>query len=328
MNFGILGCRHGHIEIFIQEMLDLGHVPVGIYEPEPKLAQVFSDKYGIPMLKSKEALYSCNPEVIGTSAINNQKIAVIEDCSSLGIHVMADKPVITSRSGLERLHKVINDGRIEVGMLLTERFVPPVYTLNKLIRQGVLGQLISFTTIKPHRLAESTRDSWHFSEEENGGILIDLLIHDFDLLFWFTGSNIKSCTGFMRRSANPRYSDFYDNVQVLAEMENGVTASLGADWFTPDGYWTWGDGRIFCTGTEGRVEIRATGDSLIAKEALGILVTNDRAAELIQWETPPSTITEDFLNRIHGREDIILSHGDILKASEATVLANEQIKRI
>ncbi len=44
MIFGIIGCRHGHIEVFIQEMLELGHTFVGICEGEGTLAAVLSKK--------------------------------------------------------------------------------------------------------------------------------------------------------------------------------------------------------------------------------------------------------------------------------------------
>jgi Oxidoreductase family, C-terminal alpha/beta domain./Oxidoreductase family, NAD-binding Rossmann fold. len=199
MKFGVYGCRHGHIEDFIKEMLQLGHEFLGIYETELDIAEGIADKYDVPLFDKGEDLLKLKPEILGTSAVNNQKIDIIELCNENGIHVMADKPIATSREDYGRLEKVINEGRIQVGMMLTERFNPPIYALWKMIREGKLGEIVSFAIMKPHKLREKTRAPWHFSKKENGGIAIDLLIHDVDLLHWFTGSEIVSCGGYIKK---------------------------------------------------------------------------------------------------------------------------------
>lgn len=44
MKFGIIGCRHGHSEEFIREMLELGHSFIGICEREGRLAPALAEK--------------------------------------------------------------------------------------------------------------------------------------------------------------------------------------------------------------------------------------------------------------------------------------------
>ncbi len=47
--YAIIGCQHGHIEIFIQEMRELGFACIGLYERDNrKLAEAIAGKYGIP----------------------------------------------------------------------------------------------------------------------------------------------------------------------------------------------------------------------------------------------------------------------------------------
>jgi predicted dehydrogenase len=328
MKFGIYGCRHGHIGDFIEEMLELGHEFLGIYETELDIARPLANKFNAPIFDTGEQLLDLEPDALGTSAINSQKIDIIELCNERGIHLMADKPIVTSREAYKRLERVILEDRIRIGMMVTERFNPPIYTLKKLIQEGYLGEIISFTIMKPHKLVEKNRAPWHFSKEKNGGIAIDLLVHDLDLLRWFTESEIESCGGYIKKTKYPQYESFFDSVNAIVKMENGVVATLEADWWTPDSYFTFGDGRIFCVGTEGRAEVRTTGDWDTDREPYGLWIRNSKGYERYKNVPIPFSLTQDFLNGINGEREVLISNEDILKVSQATIDLDEALEKI
>jgi predicted dehydrogenase len=321
--FSIIGCQHAHIGIFISEMLALGYTCAGIYEDENhQLAQSFSDKFGIPIVEDKEKLLGDSISIVGCASINEDKINVIELCEIHGKHVMLDKPAVTSADGQKRLKSVIERGRIQIGMLLTERFHPAVYTLKKQIEEGRLGDIVTIGMRKPHRLNAADRPAWFFSKQQSGGILIDLLIHDFDLLRWFTGKEIERIDGYVGKTILPEYPSFYNTASLQVVMNDCIVAQLYTDWHTPDQSWTWGDGRIFVTGTQGFAELRLQGDPFVNETAsLMIQLTNQGPAALVPLQDPPYTITADFIQRIQG-SDSVLSHEDILKATEATITAD------
>lgn len=320
--FSIIGCQHAHIGIFISEMLELGFTCAGIYEDENvDLARSFAEQFGIPIADDKESLMGDSVTVVGCASINNEKIDVIELCESRGKHVMVDKPAVTEANGLERLKAVIRRGRIQVGMLLTERFHPAIYTLKRRIEQGVLGDIVTIGMRKPHRLDAAQRPEWFFTKEQSGGIVIDLLVHDFDLLRWFTGNEIETVSGYMGKTILPEHATFYNTASMQVVIEGGIVAQLYADWHTPNRSWTWGDGRIFVTGTEGFAELRLQGDPLVQDDSVMIQLTNEAPAALISLEQPPWSITADFIRRIQGQPSMI-SHNDILKTTEATLIAD------
>ncbi|CAG7618741.1 Gfo/Idh/MocA family protein [Paenibacillus allorhizosphaerae] len=324
--FGILECRHGHIAMFIEEMMALGHPCVGIWEPEqPQLAKTLSSKFGVPLLEEEAPLWESAVRVIGTSAVNNRKIGIIERCEQHGKHVMADKPAVTDRAQLKRLEAIVRRGRIQVGMLLTERFRPSILKLKSEIDEGRLGRIASITMRKPHRLAPKTREAWHFHKEQNGGIIIDLFIHDVDLVRYLTGQDIASQHSVMTKLGQPEHPDFYDAAGMQLLLSGGTMAQLYADWHTPDQSWTWGDLRIFVTGTEGTAELRLNGDPAVVKEELYFQVTNGAPFARVEPDVPAqqASITGDFLRRLAGGQSA-LTHYDLLAASEAVIKADEQ----
>ncbi|WP_232284418.1 Gfo/Idh/MocA family protein [Bacillus timonensis] len=166
-----------------------------------------------------------------------------------------------------------------------------------------------------------------FFKQQSGGIIVDLFIHDFDLLRWLTGQEIQLISGYMAKNILPEYPSFYDVACLHVVMEGGVTAQLYADWHTPNKSWTWGDGRIFIVGTSGVAEYRLEGDPIVGKDSVGYKVTNDAHLLEIKEESAPITITRDFINRINGEVGLV-THHDILAATTATIDADEKAELI
>lgn len=322
--FAIIGCRHNHIGSFIREMKELGYGCAGVYDPdEPSLARAFSEKFGIRLADDPEPLWAPEVEVIGSSAVNNRKIDLIEECERRGKHIMLDKPIVTCRDGLNRLHAVMERGRTEIGMMLTSRDRPSIYTLKRKIEAGELGEIVSITMRKPHKLLPATRHDWHFSKERNGGIIIDLLIHDFDLLRWLTGQEVLEIHSFMAKNILPEYPDFYDTATAQVRMEGHVLAQLYTDWHTPEQCWAFGDCRIFVTGTLGSAELRVFGDPSVSMDELMFKITHREAFQRVDLLRPETTVTADFLQRIR-KQPHAVTHRDIYLACKATVDADEQ----
>lgn len=325
--FSVIGCEHGHIGVFVQEMLAAGWRCAGIYEPRNRaLAERISRQYGVPLVDDRDALLGDEVAIVGCAAINNEKIDIIELCEQHGKHVMADKPIVTSQDDLRRLKAVMDRGTIQIGLLLTERYRASVRKLKSLIDAGELGTIVGITMRKPHKLSPASRPQWHFSKKQNGGIVIDLSIHDFDLLRWLTGSEVGEISGYMAKTILPEYPDFYDVSCLQVRMNNGVLAQLYADWHTPAKSWTWGDCRIFVSGTKGAAELRLEGDPLVDTGELLLKVTDEQEMTRVPLDDmDDSTICGDFLNRIEGKPANI-THEDIYKAALATIQADSSVK--
>ncbi|ACX63499.1 MULTISPECIES: Gfo/Idh/MocA family protein [Paenibacillus] len=321
--FGIIGCQHAHIGMFIEEMLALGYECAGVYEPDNQtLARTLADRYGLELTGDRESMLADEGVgIIGCAAINDEKMDVMELCELHGKPVMIDKPAVTDRAGLIRLRGLLDRGRIEVGMMLTERFRPSIHTVHGMIRAGELGDIIHISMRKPHRLNPETRPAWHFDRAQSGGIINDLFVHDFDLLRWLTGREVETSSGYLAKHILPEYPTFYDAAGVQVFMAGGITAQLYADWHTPAGSWTWGDGRIFITGTRGIAEIRLEGDPLLSNDEVALVIT-DQELRSLPLTAPAFSLSQDFLNRVAGEAGLI-THDDIYKASEATVMADE-----
>lgn len=327
MKFGVFGCRHPHLELAVEEMLKLGHQCIGIYEPEGPLARKMSEKYDLPWIETEQQFFNLKPEIALCSSINSEKVQKIETCCRQGVHIMLDKPLVTSLADYEKILKASAKSDIKIGLMLTERFNPPVCRLKELIEEGRLGKVVSLTFSKPHKLTPETRENWHFDKRQNGGPIVDLMIHDFDLVRWLTGSEVARTVGMMKVGDRQEYPDLYDDARLLVQMKNGVTATLMADWWTPASYHFFGDERIVCTGTIGRCVAYLTGEPVLHPEPFLALSTETEAEIILSGSPAPKGMMEDFLDQIAGRPSIITQE-DIFKATYETLAADRAVQII
>jgi predicted dehydrogenase len=310
MKFAVYGCQHFHIRAFIDEMLALGHEFVGICDtgayPLPERAAA---QYRVPLFHSEEALLDRGVELIGTAARNDRKIEVVEWAERHGIHVMADKPIVTDERGLQRLQRIVDRGKIQVGLMLTARFSP------------AQTALVDFTFLKPHKLDRAQRPEWFFHRSFNGGLVVDLMIHDADMLHWFTGKDVIASHGVLVKNILPELPEFYDNAQVQVLLEGNITAAIKSDWLMPEVFPTWGDGRIFVTGTAGRAEIRTAGDVLAPDGPFLLFAPHSRKPERVPAEKPKVGLCEDFINRIRGLPHHVTAQ-DMIRCSKTVLKIN------
>ncbi len=317
LKFAVIGSAHGHITEFIDDMLGMGNEFAGVYNDHSPLVSHLSSKYNVPVYDDMELLFGTGIEIAGTSAINNEKIDIIEECNRHGVHIIADKPIVIDQHQYERLERVIDQGNTQVGMMLSVRFDPCVSALKKIVSEGAIGNLLSVEIFNPHRLGAANRPDWHFRKNQNGGIIIDLIVHSVDLFNWLTQSEIVDYKGVMVKSILPEKEDFYDCSQYFVKSRNNITGYFRVDWHMTDTHWTWGDLRIFCTGTKGSMEARMLGDPLTKEKKL-VLFEEGKETRSVELEENTGSVTKDFVDRIQGKEHII-GHKDILLASRNAI---------
>lgn len=79
-------------------------------------------------------------------------------------------------------------------------------------------------------------------------------------------------------------------------MENGLIASLYADWHTASKSWTWGDCIIFITGHKRKRRDEIGGDPFTKEKELLFIVTNKFKARKVECPDKGYTIVNGFIN--------------------------------
>ena len=260
LRFAAIGLDHRHIYDQVASLADVGGECVGFWtEGTPKTLDGFVKRFPhIPRVADRRTLLD-DPsiELITCASIPCDRAAHAIEAMRAGKDFMADKPGVTTFEQLAR----VRDVQRETGKLytvnFTERFeVRAVTRALELVRAGTIGDIVQTVGLGPHRLNRALRDSWFFDRTQYGGILVDIASHQIDQFLAFTGATdatvVLARAGNLAHRDDPAFEDFGE----IVLSAGSANAYIRVDWFTPDGLPTWGDGRLFVTGTTGSIELR------------------------------------------------------------------------
>ncbi|MCK9612082.1 MAG: Gfo/Idh/MocA family oxidoreductase [Bacteroidales bacterium] len=209
LKIGVLGAGHlGKIHIkCIQEISNA--VLCGFYDPDPEVIQKVVDEFGVKAYPSIEELVAEADVVdIVTPTISHFECAAAAMKNSK--HVFIEKPLVTTLEEAKELIAISNEARVKVQVGHVERFNPAYIATHSFILQPMF--------IETHRLALFN------PRGTDVPVILDLMIHDIDIVLSIVKSNIKKISA----SGVPIVSDTPDIANARLEFNNGCVANLTA----------------------------------------------------------------------------------------------------
>ena len=330
--FGVIGCRHGHVFSQIRGLLEIsGAECAGVYDADEASVSRVVSELPVERVDSPERLLD-DPSVqlIGTAEINSEKAGVILSALDRGKHVIADKPLCTRVEDLNEIERRATANGLRVGMQLSERFGSAARRMKALVDDGAVGHVANVMCWRPHRLGRPGRPDWMFVDERYGGILVDLGVHDADIMRWVTGGDFLEVTAYEQNFGNPADPDFHDIGTFLGRLSTGATGIGRTDWFTPETSPVHGDTRFLVTGARGTIEVRTAGDLWSGQEkpaAEVLIMTSDTAPVRVDPLPPEKSLYRDFIDSVFTGTTPEIANRDVFEATRAMLMARMSAQR-
>jgi UDP-N-acetylglucosamine 3-dehydrogenase len=210
---GSMGRNHARV---LAELGALG----GVADPDAKARAEVAARFGVKgYADHREMLEHVDAVVVATPT--KYHMATVIDAAEKGKHVLCEKPIAaTVRDGREMLAVARKAGIVlAVGMI--ERHNPVVGFAKVALAEKRFGELVSLSARRVSAMPGRIKDV---------GCVLDLGIHDIDVMRYLAGSPAKSVyalTGMQGEAA------FEDHADVLIEFGNGVSGVSQTNWLTP-----------------------------------------------------------------------------------------------
>ncbi len=317
ISLAAVGFEHPHMYSMVNNMMALEGIElVALADKNEELLAKAALKYNVKTFSDyRSMLNELAPQAIALTAVNSEKAEILLECIKRGIHVFADKPLLTTEEDLIKVEDALEGTEVAISLNLTYRYNSLTYTVKKAIDDGKIGKVVYCIINLPHRLNRPMRTHAMLNETLNGGVIVDITCHGYDLVRWYTGSEMAEVTAYHGNMRFTDIDDFKDNGLSFFKMQDSSTAFVGADWLAPDG----GGTRtfFFIVGTGGTLEIK-----MDTKEV--ILCTNEAPPEVLQLVKPELSMEEDFLASIKSSDHKrILTNKDIIEAMRGVILARQ-----
>ncbi|ABD86996.1 Gfo/Idh/MocA family oxidoreductase [Rhodopseudomonas palustris] len=209
---GVMGTNHGRVLAGLP-----GIVLVGIVDPLPDHRDRASQLIGCPTFATLDELCEAGVDAVTIAAPTHLHHDVAIACINRGIHVLVEKPVAsTVQEGREIVAAAKRAGvTLMVGHV--ERFNPAVAAIKHAIEgEDILS--IGITRVGPFPPRMS-----------NVGVVIDLAVHDIDLIRWFTESEIID----VQPQLSSAIAEREDIALLQFRTASGVLAHINTNWLTP-----------------------------------------------------------------------------------------------
>jgi predicted dehydrogenase len=209
---GIMGSNHARV------FADMPGVKlVGIADPDRKQRNFVAQALGCDALDDAEALMARGVDAVTIAAPTHLHHDIALACIARGVHVLVEKPIAST---VEEGREIITAAK-RAGVTLmvghVERFNPAVEAIKGAIRgEEILSIAITRVGPFPPRMS-------------NVGVVIDLAVHDIDLIRWFTDSDIVE----VQPQLSSAVAEREDIALLQFRTASGVLAHINTNWLTP-----------------------------------------------------------------------------------------------
>jgi predicted dehydrogenase len=203
---------------------------VGVYDINPAAADEIAQRYDVAVFKSVDELLD-EVDAVSIATPTPTHFDLVKKCLQHNVHVLVEKPITESLAEAEELVTATTGRDLIVQVGFIERFNPAYQELKNVLEDlSVLA--INFRRLSPFR--GSNRDV---------DVVLDLMIHDLDLVLSFVKSEIHQIQAIGIPVLTPRI----DIANARIEFANGCVANLTASrvsdekvrklrFFQPDSY--------------------------------------------------------------------------------------------
>jgi len=209
---GVMGSNHARVFAGLP-----GVELIGVADPDRKQAEFVARTLSCSAVSDVSELLERDIDAITIAAPTHLHREIALACIARGIHVMVEKPIAST---VEEGRDIINAAR-RAGLILmvghVERFNPAVEAIKDAIRgEDILSIAITRVGPFPPRMS-------------NVGVVIDLAVHDIDLIRWFTESDIVE----VQPQLSSAVAEREDIALLQFRTASGVLAHINTNWLTP-----------------------------------------------------------------------------------------------
>ena len=206
IGIGNMGWHHARVLSLLKDA-DL----VGVADPNEKKGKLAKEQFQCNWYKDYHDLLSNVDAVcIAVPTLLHHNVGL--DCLKAGVHVLIEKPIAASQLEASALISASKNANclLQVGHI--ERFNPAFRELNKIVNNEEIVVL------------EARRHSPHADRANDVSVVMDLMIHDIDLVLELANSKIKKLSAIGGRNG----AGLIDYVIATLVFDNNVIASLTA----------------------------------------------------------------------------------------------------
>jgi len=195
---------------------------VGVSDTDENAAQGIARRYGgASYLDYRDLLDKEKPDAVTIAVPTVDHLDVALEVISRGIHLLIEKPIAFSSEEGKQIIAAAGDAGVILMIGHIERFNPAVLSLKEHLADGELGRVFEIDARRQGPFPARVKDV---------GVVIDLAVHDLDVMRYITGAEIQRVYAKTERRIHSTREDLLSG---LVRLDDGIVGTLTINWLTP-----------------------------------------------------------------------------------------------
>jgi predicted dehydrogenase len=155
----------------------------------------------------------------------------VMEAVAAGKDIVCEKPLARTAAHAQAILQAVESAGVHLLVGHVVRFFPEYASAKAIVQTGQIGKVaVTRLTRCSFKPARNNPDSWFHDDAKSGGMMLDLMIHDFDYARW-VGGEVESV--FARRVVS-RFADAPgDYALAILNHSNGAISHVEGGWAYP-----------------------------------------------------------------------------------------------
>jgi predicted dehydrogenase len=150
---------------------------------------------------------------------------------SRGYDTLCEKPIAPTLEGAEEMADLVAEHDVTFMVGHTVRFSPPYRTAKSHVEADDVGEPAVIRASRVGPFPDWSWQNWFADTDKSGGILLDLVIHDFDYLRWTFGDVERVFTRDVQWNDDDH---LMEHAVTILRFESGAVAHVEGSWAQPE----------------------------------------------------------------------------------------------
>jgi predicted dehydrogenase len=206
--------------------------PVGVMDIRREAAEELAKSVGAKAFTDfDEMLAAVKPDVVDVCVPTPWHKDYVLKAARAGKHIVTEKPMSSSLDDCREMIEATSKAGVTFMPAHVLRFFPEFTAMKAQIDAGAVGNPAVVRTTRGGGFPTGWND-WYANFKLSGGVLLDLIIHDFDWLRWTFGNAERVfAKGLIDRGLKR-----LDYALVTIRFKSGVIAHVEGTWANPAGF--------------------------------------------------------------------------------------------
>lgn len=176
---------------------------------------------GQPYTDYQKMLDDLKPDAVTIAVPTTMHLDVALQVIKRGIHLLVEKPIAFSEKEGQQIIDAAQKANVKLMIGHIERFNPAITALKGHLAEGDLGRVFQI---------DARRQGPFPARVQDVGVVIDLAVHDLDVMRFITDQDIVRVYAETERRIHSKHEDLLTS---LVRLEDNTIGTLTINWLTP-----------------------------------------------------------------------------------------------